>query len=814
MKHLKSSLLVATLVLGMFLGPIVQVHAEETAPESNDTTQESEENPSDEGTNDTDTLDETETTDTEESQGQTESDGEEIATESTGDETEESSALEEELDDSTQDNEEESLEDSTPLNNSENSSEEITETVSVHIRIGSDMIFETEVTLGESTDLTIQGVSVPSNSILGVLYTLDQESDSFEINDLAYYEGFGSFLINCVNTPSLASAACYNWHYVVDGEYPFLGINQFILEGDEELYLYFGNTHQVVFSTSTIYQGESFTATSQYYEYTSNSWEPLLNVHIAVTQDNPLDPWSPIVVTSSSVDNLGQALFTLSATGTYALSIAEDYYYPTFSFEVLTSPTSNNQTGENNGGSGESCSSCNTTLEPELVSQELIDETISKILTYVKSQQKANGSIQDGATSDWLVMSFGAMDIYADTVGASTTLMDYVEDYNFSAGSELNLCAGYPRHVLALLAGGAAIDSSEVTTMLTKIKSNECFDGSVYGESGINDDIFALMALLATGESVDHILVNTLVEEIKDDQQTNGAFTWTGFAGADVTGAAINALSYASEKGASVEESVFTKAKEYLKEEQLNDGGWGFGTSDILTTSWAVMGINALGEGQSDWMNTKGKNPWHVLTSNLTEAGYYTSPFTGTRPDWFGMKHAVPALKGASWPIILQSNSSDNSTDTSCSTGCSQNSTTEESTETTTSTIQIPTSTEPLPEILILVPTTSTPEIDETNEETQIEEFSILPTTDESETSLIAPLATTARPSIQAEPTEKETTVTNKPTVVETDSLPEETIAKEEPIGKKIATIVFDSAIVAGAGVGLLVAWRFARTLL
>lgn len=74
-----------------------------------------------------------------------------------------------------------------------------------------------------------------------------------------------------------------------------------------------------------------------------------------------------------------------------------------------------------------------------------------------------------------------------------------------------------------------------------------------------------------------------------------------------------------------------------------------------------MMGINALGENQNDWFNSVGKNPWHVMTGSLVEGtnsdGYYTSSFSADGIDWFGTKHAVPALLGKSWPIILTDSS-------------------------------------------------------------------------------------------------------------------------------------------------------------
>jgi hypothetical protein len=94
---------------------------------------------------------------------------------------------------------------------------------------------------------------------------------------------------------------------------------------------------------------------------------------------------------------------------------------------------------------------------------------------------------------------------------------------------------------------------------------------------------------------------------------------------------------------------VYTNAKTYLKNTQLADGGWGYGNSDVLTTAWVVMGINALGESQNDWFKNE-VNPWYILVNNLSADGSYQIS-SSQNTDWFATKHAVPALLKKTWPI-------------------------------------------------------------------------------------------------------------------------------------------------------------------
>lgn len=328
-----------------------------------------------------------------------------------------------------------------------------------------------------------------------------------------------------------------------------------------------------------------------------------------------------------------------------------DIESPTSTIETTTSTTSTpetEETEENNGGS-------NSTPEIQniLISDTEINNTISKILDYLRSQQDETGKISDGTITDWVIMSFASKEIYADDVkNSGDSLLDYEKKYNLDDSSDLNVCASYPRHILALLSAGVGKNDNAILGLQNKIMT-ECYKDNLYGQDGINDDVFGLLALLAIDTNKDELIIQDIVNTIKADQNSEGAFTWSGWAGADMTGAAINALKYAQTKNIEIDNQVFLNAKNYLKNQQLTDGGWGYGSSDIMTTSWVLMGLNALGETQSDWFNSAGKNPWYPFIEQINETGFYESAWVPGSVDWFAMKHAVPALTNKSWPIIL-----------------------------------------------------------------------------------------------------------------------------------------------------------------
>ena len=219
--------------------------------------------------------------------------------------------------------------------------------VNFHIRHNSTLAFEGTWNGPTSTDDILiadnQGQlhSVNSMSVLAGLTALDAQSDAFSISDLAYYENFNppTFLINCISLSAVDTATCYNWQYLVNDVSPWDGVNNYILRNNDDVYLYFGNPHRVILSTTTPYSGDQFIAETQKYNYHDDMWGILTGVTVGITQPDPNNPWSPLVIATSTVNSAGQATFSLMATSTYSAGIAEDFYYPNVSFVVLDRPT-------------------------------------------------------------------------------------------------------------------------------------------------------------------------------------------------------------------------------------------------------------------------------------------------------------------------------------------------------------------------------------------------------------------------------------------------------------------------------------------
>ncbi len=530
------------------------------------------------------------------------------------------------------------------------------------VRYHDQIIFSGEINLTSTTyhDI-INNIDYPLNgtsTIFSLLVNADLQSDAFSISDDQFNSNRNSFYLNCLNL-TLATTTenkCGSWQYTVDGQYPFVGMDKKELSGNENIYIYFGDRYNFTTEKNSYSVNEVVTTTIKEYAYSINDWT-LMDGQIVLATTQPdfsnYSNWPPAQTISSVSTTNGLALFQFTTSGTYYITLPDYSYWPYLTISVTSTittstqtNTSTNQQPQNGGGSSALFTVSNTD----------INNSVQKILNFLKSRQSDNGSIVDLQMSDWSAMSFGANGTYANDIRTSTaSLYNYLYSTIVTSTSEtLNICAEYPRHILGLLSAGTNKTDTKIVELKNKI-SNECFIGGMVGQNGINDDIFITIALLATDENPNSAIIQAAIQTIIADQQTNGAFTWSGWPGQDVTGAAINALKYAASFGVAIDDAVFQNAKNYLHTTQLADGGWtGFGTiSDPLTTSWALYGINALGEGQLQWTNTNQKNPWSALVATLDNNGYYTSPWSSDGIDWFGTKHAVPALLGKSWPIVL-----------------------------------------------------------------------------------------------------------------------------------------------------------------
>lgn len=542
--------------------------------------------------------------------------------------------------------------------------------VNMHVRYQDAFLFNDSVTVPSDTYLSDSNGATHFMAVApNVLIALKEAADSsrnFAITKLDYYDSFGSFYLDCITIEtSTSTRACGNWNYVVDGVYPSASMDSYPLKGGEQVYVYFGTPWNITASTSTFSVGATTTLSTWRYNYNSTSTEWTADggdiIDISVLNPASTGWWDTTMTTTTLLSSADGAVdYVLSSTGTYYAKITSSDFSKwsnPVTLNVIDAPvaTTSAATSTPSGG-GEAGGGGNggAAGSKEQVSSASIEDTVKKILDFFVSRQGADGHVVDAGTTDWVIMSFGAHNSYAsDIAHTSSSLLQFIQS-DATLDNEANMCTAHARRVLALRAAGIPADDARVAPRAAFLIAH-CGAAGDKNLPEINDDIFVALALNALGVERESAIIKGLRDAIlaAQDAQT-GAFIAWGSPAPDMTGAAINALK-AIGSASVLDNAAIARAKQYLHSTQLTDGGWNAwgASSDYITTAWVMMGINALGEGQSEWVSASGKTPWHVMTEKLNVKGYYDSPWDAEGIDWFGAKHAVPALLGKSWPITL-----------------------------------------------------------------------------------------------------------------------------------------------------------------
>lgn len=495
-------------------------------------------------------------------------------------------------------------------------------TVTFHIRYQNDMVFEGPWALGDPTPLTIQdklgvGHAATSTSALAVLLDVDKAKDSFAVSDLAYFDSFQSFLVNCITIAKSNTNACFNWQYAVNGVLPSVGADRYLLKPGDDVFFFFGTPHRVILSKDSFLRGESFVAAAQNYLYQTNEWEALPGVMLGITKSNPADPFTPLIIATSTVDIGGKASFILHDKGTYGVGIAEDFYFPLFNLTVVLSQVI---TG---GGS---------VASPPILHR---DADVQKAIQFFVSYQNPDGSFGNAPLfSDWTAIAFGA---YSGTNSAKEGLSKYL----LSDPSPGGLLTDYERRAMALMALSINPYDGTATNYIQKIF--ERFDGTQFGSPDlVNDDIFALFPLLNAGFTERDPAISRTIAFVLSKQEKDGS--WVG--GVDMTSAAAQALAEVpSGKGVP---AALERAKVYLKTKQDPEGGF---DHNAFSTSWAMQAIKAFEEDGASWQRN-GNTPGDYLYSLQGEDGGVTIERDTAARLW-ATAYAMPAVLQKPWSKIL-----------------------------------------------------------------------------------------------------------------------------------------------------------------
>jgi hypothetical protein len=520
-----------------------------------------------------------------------------------------------------------------------------------------------DVTFHDSATTTTDTVTLTKNSVFRALTLADLSSDAFSLTDIVYYSSFDSYLINCVHIDALAdSDACYNWQYVVNGEYPLIGMSDYTLADDDitHVYFYFGDRYQVSTNVDTYQLGSLVTSTLKEYDFAQNEYIPATDTTLTLALLNA----DRTAIATSSISTQGQATFTPSFTGAYQIGVDNGWgwYWPLTSFTVTTTPAGPETT--TGGGSG------STATETSL------QTTLTNIISFLDAHQNEDGSFANSASfSDWVALGYNAWT-------GSASGRDALKEYLLTNPNPLdgpNSTTAYARRAMALMSYGISPYNGTATNYIEKLK--QTFDGTQFGVVGlVNDDIFALIPLLHTGYSTSDPIVASTTQYILSQQQSSGSF-----GDADTTGAALQVLSELTSLPG-VNEAI-TKAKAYLLAGQQNDGGFG----NVYGTPWIMQGLSSSGT-DIDTLTKNGKTPiQYIQDKQGADGSIGASTDTLTNRIW-ASAYALPALLKKSWGSLLSSfpkPSSEQTPDQSAGNG------TEDNMSTSTIDMSTPTSTPP-----------------------------------------------------------------------------------------------------------------------
>ncbi|MFH1894328.1 MAG: prenyltransferase/squalene oxidase repeat-containing protein [Patescibacteria group bacterium] len=258
--------------------------------------------------------------------------------------------------------------------------------------------------------------------------------------------------------------------------------------------------------------------------------------------------------------------------------------------------------------------------------------------------QKAVDYIKSQPQTPWSTMALSA----AGATGIDLDYLKFVPEGQKSA-------ATYATYILALSAAGknpAVFGNENYVESLKNYYQNNQFGDEKY----INDDIWAILALGSVGK--EYLPQSQGAKQfILDNQNDDGGW---GFgqkgnsSGADMTAVAIIAL---LESGVKPGDAAINKAKNYLKSIQNSDGGFPGWTqeSSVSSSAWVISAIYKLGEDPASWLKD-GKNPLENLISlQDSEKGFFYDTKGGAGEDAFvktRTSYAVISLFGATYPIF------------------------------------------------------------------------------------------------------------------------------------------------------------------
>jgi len=399
------------------------------------------------------------------------------------------------------------------------------------------------------------------------------------------------------------------WLWFLNGDVAPVGIDSYLLEeGDSVLWAIGREPLKITVSNTSPQVGGTTTVTVTGFDLFDFAFEPVAS--------------STLVGIGATTNASGTAEILATSTAPFTIFATADGFLRS---SAVTITATSDAPAPGAGGGGD-------TVRIEL--------NIPLALSYLAGEQGTDGSFGLQLFTDWAAIAFAAAEKAGHAGGNAVALL---RSYLTSATPSLSSVTDYERHAMALMALGINPYSGSPLDSITPIV--DAFDGTQMGSPDFeNDDIFALFPLLKAGYTSDDEIIQDTVAFIVSRQAANGS--WVG--SVDLTAAAVQALSQV--KGLPGVQSALARAESYLRASQKSDGGFG----NSFSTSWTLQAIAALGQSQTNWMQSN-KTPEEYLASlQQTDGGIEEKTLDAQTRLW-ATEFAIPAALEQSWPSLLSS---------------------------------------------------------------------------------------------------------------------------------------------------------------
>ena len=283
-------------------------------------------------------------------------------------------------------------------------------------------------------------------------------------------------------------------------------------------------------------------------------------------------------------------------------------------------------------------------------------------LTYLESQQNADGGFGSGFSPDSTISSTADTVLAIVAAGADPATFDQDENTPItylaanapSAGSGGDLA----KLILAVIAVGENPRDFGGVDSVAKLESLIGAGGKIGSET----DTFVshTLAVLALA-SAERSIPDSVVEVIKAAQQEAGGWAWDGSAATaadtNTTAFAVQAIIAAGESSTS---DAVTLALAYYSGIQNEDGGWpyqnpsDFGTAtDANSTAVTIQAIIAAGQdpASADWTTGEGNTPVAALAALQNESGAFAWQAAIPDDNLLATVQALPAVAGKAFPL-------------------------------------------------------------------------------------------------------------------------------------------------------------------